>query len=221
MNIVFMCFMYGPIMPLVFPVGLLALSVLYSVERLMIAYSYCKPPMIDTDIIANTVFVMRLAPVLYYLVAMWAFSSQVVFQNHVKVNDGSSIFDISSHTFKDLYAHITPGTPLMIFGIFNLLTMFGRCGQQLWGNLVGKEEEEKLAQYLDSYFSVLRRDFKNEIATEESVGIKRLGLIPHNQEGFTKLKKGSKYNGPRLQGLPTYDLLGYHTYKTRFCYVGC
>jgi len=75
MNTVFMCFLFGPVMPLVFPVGLLALITLYSVERLMIFYSYQRPPMVDNAIIRNSLLLFRLCPLLYYIVGMWAFSS--------------------------------------------------------------------------------------------------------------------------------------------------
>ena len=41
---VFVTFTYGAIIPLLFPIAYAALLVFYTVERLMIAYSYHKPP---------------------------------------------------------------------------------------------------------------------------------------------------------------------------------
>jgi len=40
LNVVFVTLFYGPMMPVLFPIGLLSLIVLYVVERLMLAYSY-------------------------------------------------------------------------------------------------------------------------------------------------------------------------------------
>jgi hypothetical protein len=40
MNIVFITFMFGAGMPILFPIAFVALSVLYVMERLLIAYSY-------------------------------------------------------------------------------------------------------------------------------------------------------------------------------------
>lgn len=47
-NIVFIAFLYGPAMPILFPIALLGLSLNYISERLRMAYSYSKPPMYDS-----------------------------------------------------------------------------------------------------------------------------------------------------------------------------
>jgi len=47
LNIAFVCLLYGSIMPLLYFVGLASYFVFYTVERLVLAYSYRKPPMYD------------------------------------------------------------------------------------------------------------------------------------------------------------------------------
>lgn len=45
LNIAFVCLLYGSIIPLLFFVGLASYIVFYTVERLVLAYSYRRPPM--------------------------------------------------------------------------------------------------------------------------------------------------------------------------------
>jgi len=46
--VVFVTFTFAPGMPLLFLVGLISLILFYVTERLMIAYSYRKPPMFSS-----------------------------------------------------------------------------------------------------------------------------------------------------------------------------
>lgn len=113
-NIVFICFFFGPVMPLLFPVGLASLFVLNTMERLMLAYSYQKPLMQDSLIAKSCIRTMRVAPFLYNLNALWAFSNQQVFNNKVAVNDGASIYPLAGHTFYQIFTQLNPATPLII-----------------------------------------------------------------------------------------------------------
>ena len=44
MVVVFVTFTFGAGLPILFPLGFVSLLLFYTVERLMIAYSYRKPP---------------------------------------------------------------------------------------------------------------------------------------------------------------------------------
>lgn len=54
LNITFITFMFGAGMPILFPIALCSFIVLYCMERLLVAYSYQKPPMID-ETLSNSV----------------------------------------------------------------------------------------------------------------------------------------------------------------------
>lgn len=45
-----MAMLFGPGLPVLFPIGLMSLIILYIIERLMVAYSYQKPPMFDSTV---------------------------------------------------------------------------------------------------------------------------------------------------------------------------
>jgi hypothetical protein len=48
MNITFVTFLYGPILPILFPIAWLQLFVLYTTLRLQLYYSYQKPLFYDS-----------------------------------------------------------------------------------------------------------------------------------------------------------------------------
>lgn len=47
LNVVFVTFMYGLAMPLLFPIAFLFFLIFYIVDRLLITYYYKKPPQYD------------------------------------------------------------------------------------------------------------------------------------------------------------------------------
>ena len=75
-NIVFIAFLYGPGMPVLFLIALAGLIQNYISERLRMAYSYTKPPMYDSRLSQNTLRALSYAPFLYAISAAWLFSNQ-------------------------------------------------------------------------------------------------------------------------------------------------
>lgn len=68
--------MYGAGLPILFPIAFLSIVSLYVTERLMMAYSYKKPPMYGTQTNQTTMKVMLEAPILYCILAAWLFTNQ-------------------------------------------------------------------------------------------------------------------------------------------------
>eukprot|EP00352_Strombidinopsis_acuminata_P004913 CAMPEP_0176371566 /NCGR_PEP_ID=MMETSP0126-20121128/24786_1 /TAXON_ID=141414 ORGANISM="Strombidinopsis acuminatum, Strain SPMC142" /NCGR_SAMPLE_ID=MMETSP0126 /ASSEMBLY_ACC=CAM_ASM_000229 /LENGTH=175 /DNA_ID=CAMNT_0017731071 /DNA_START=2433 /DNA_END=2960 /DNA_ORIENTATION=- len=81
LNIAFVCLFYGSIMPLLFFVGLFSYFVFYTVERLVLAYSYRRPPMYSNEITESCIKTLLTCPVLYCILATWVLTNQQVFQN--------------------------------------------------------------------------------------------------------------------------------------------
>lgn len=67
--------LYGPGIPILFPITLITLVIFYVVERLMLAYSYQKPPMYDVTINKSTIKMIAASSMLYALSASWFFSN--------------------------------------------------------------------------------------------------------------------------------------------------
>lgn len=83
LNIVFVTFMYGAGLPILFPIALGSLTVLYIMERLLVAYSYKQPPTYDDKLNTSTINVMMYAPVFYSAFGYWMFSNQQIFDNEI------------------------------------------------------------------------------------------------------------------------------------------
>ena len=92
MNIVFVTFLYGSIMPVLFPIAWCQLFMLYAVERLMMFYSYQRFPIFDDRITRSTIYGLYAAPVLFLAMAMLAFSNEKVFANKVVKLDPEMVF---------------------------------------------------------------------------------------------------------------------------------
>ena len=86
LNLVYTSFFFGPGLPILFPISFCALAVLYLVERLMIAYSYQRPPMYDNTLNNNTIRMLHFAPLLYSFQAAILYSNTQVFRNEIIEN---------------------------------------------------------------------------------------------------------------------------------------
>jgi len=69
---VFVSFMYGMFVPLLFPIALFGIFNMYVVERLCLAYYYRKPPMYDHELNTQVLGFLRYAPLLMFLLGYWA-----------------------------------------------------------------------------------------------------------------------------------------------------
>ena len=87
----------------------------------MVYYSYMKPPSYDDLLTRKTIEFLVYAPIFFLLVGAIAFSNQQVFMNYVPKLDPEEVYPLSNHTFKQFWYQLTPGTPLFIFMIMNIL----------------------------------------------------------------------------------------------------
>ena len=62
-------------MPILFPIALLAFLTLYIMERLLLAYSYKKPPMFDKSLNKVAINILTMAPFLYCTFGFWMFNN--------------------------------------------------------------------------------------------------------------------------------------------------
>ena len=75
LNITFVTLMYGVGLPVLFPIAMLAIFVLYIVEKLMIYYSYRQPPLYDEKLNNSTLATLTWAPLLLLSFGYWMLSS--------------------------------------------------------------------------------------------------------------------------------------------------
>ena len=74
--IVFVTFMFGFGIPVLFPIATASLFVLYRVEKYMMYYFYKQPPMYEEKITEQILSTLRLAPFLYLLCGYWMLTNR-------------------------------------------------------------------------------------------------------------------------------------------------
>lgn len=103
-NIIFLTFLFGPMMPLMFPIATAGLIFNYISEKLRMAYSYQKPPMYDSSLSQHTLSALGYAPILYCLSAAWIFSNQQVFRDVVPTITGEFLYPLQEHQFGQFFS---------------------------------------------------------------------------------------------------------------------
>ena len=89
--IVFVTFLFGFGIPILFPIAALSILVLYCTEKYALYYIYKEPPMYDSSITEEILSTLRLAPVLYFACGYWMLTNQQLLSNehlHPLLNDG-------------------------------------------------------------------------------------------------------------------------------------
>ena len=67
--------MFGAGMPILFPIGLLGLCILYCTNHVTLAYLCKTPPVYDEKMNMTTILLLQMAPLLYVTVGAWVFSN--------------------------------------------------------------------------------------------------------------------------------------------------
>lgn len=75
LNMCFVTFMYGLILPILFPIALLFFVLMYIIEKLSLTYFFRKPPMYDDKLNKSTLSSLKYAPVYMMAFSFWAFSN--------------------------------------------------------------------------------------------------------------------------------------------------
>ena len=68
-------FLFAPGMPILFPIALVYMIVLYTTDRLALAYWYRRPPVYDEKMNKTTIILLSFAPFLYSGMACWLYSN--------------------------------------------------------------------------------------------------------------------------------------------------
>ena len=80
---VFVSFMYGFNIPMLFPIAMFGIMNMYIVERLALAYYYRKPPMYDQKLNRQALRILQWAPVGMFMLGYWSTGNRQMFYNKV------------------------------------------------------------------------------------------------------------------------------------------
>lgn len=190
MVVVYVTFLFGPGLPILFPIAYFSLLGLYIVERLMMAYSYRKPPMTGT-VTNQTVMKMLLgAPIVYCCMAMWLFSNRQVFENKVITNEAEFLFANTDHFMGQFLTTITPGTIFFILLIVLSVVYLGKWVIKKFRICTDPAFAEQLAkgdvsvQNLQPFYKSLRTKQVKGLLKEEKICREKLHFNRLTEETY-------------------------------------
>jgi hypothetical protein len=123
LNVAFVTMLYGLGIPLLFLVAAFTYFVLYSLERLLVAYFYQLPPTFDDQMTKNALRIIRWASVLHLFFGYWMLSNKQIFQNVYDFIPTSQAMMKTGHTFDKI--DVDQASPVLLMGgaIFFIIFM--------------------------------------------------------------------------------------------------
>lgn len=116
LNVVFMTFMYGISVPLLFPLACAFFLISYCVETVSLAYFFRKPPMYDDFLHTKALEILKYAPLLMVIFGFWAVGNRQIFDNFVQGRENKNDPAITGH--KTLSIDFDQRLPLLLLGLF-------------------------------------------------------------------------------------------------------
>jgi len=219
MNMVFVVFMYGLAIPLLFPIALLGFTVLYTVERLLITYFYRKPPMFDEKLNESAISKLKYAPVFMMFFGYWCLSNVQLFTNHSGKITSTLVPVNTYHTMWSF--NVNQALPLMVMGLFIFLTIFFDDVVNrllLKFNIISDEDEDEVDEGLGSYWACLDEHDRRVWYLDETHSRKNLGITTLDEYAYNQLKEGKP--GNKLMGTtPNYEMVSNPRYAEAFQFV--
>jgi hypothetical protein len=97
LNITFVSFMYGVGLPIMYPIAALSMFILYSVDRLCIAYFYDHPPSLNDDLTKNFIRLIKYCIIFHLAFGYWMLSNKQIFANIAEFRPTQSAQQITDH----------------------------------------------------------------------------------------------------------------------------
>jgi hypothetical protein len=227
LNIVFVTFMFGFGIPILFPVAAVAFFILYVVEKTSLYYSYKLPPMYDERLSQSVLNYLFAAPLFYLIFGYWMASSQQLQSNeHLSPVDRSGDTPISNHGMGSVFVPQgweSPYWPLLFMSIFVLLiNLFGGAFMRAIYACIPffKIDKLQLDENIDNYWASLDEEDRNWTKKEEVNAREALGGTKIlTDDSLERLDEIEQTAGKTLQGVHSYDILANPLYLESFQYV--
>ena len=192
--IIFVTLLFGPGMPLLFPIGMMSLMILYGTTRVQLAYFSKRPPAYNSIMTFTTINLLKFAPYLYVCYGAWLFSNQQVFRDKVQANTDWSIFSPCDHYFSQFFTQVTPGS---VFLLFPVIKVFGwilkyclrRSQVDSWFTHMDHIEKQVVEQDLPSVYSTMSIAAREDLIREEVISRQRLNFSKLSQHQILALAK--------------------------------
>lgn len=121
LNFILTCFMYGAGVPLLFPIALICLVILYIFEKKMITRQVRLPANFDANMNDQMISVFLVGPILYSAIGYWMYSVPAIMSNDILPIGHIQGKNDTHHKLIDALTTITPATPYLIMFILSVL----------------------------------------------------------------------------------------------------
>jgi hypothetical protein len=98
--LVFITLILGPMMPLLYPIALVAVIVQYFTDKIFLTYFFRLPPKYSERLTIQNIKMMLLAPILSLMVNYWAFGNRQMFENKIDAISTYGEVTYSHHLLK-------------------------------------------------------------------------------------------------------------------------
>lgn len=123
LNFILTCFLFGAGLPMLFPIALICLLILYYYEKKTICRQVRKPPDFEPKANDHLVDILLDGPILYSLFGYWMYSNPLLIHSKpitpiLFKNDSLN----TNHCIVDAFTEVTPATPFLILLFISVLT---------------------------------------------------------------------------------------------------
>lgn len=211
-NLVFVAFMHGMTMPILFPLALLGIGVQYCLDKIRLVYVYKRPPMYDGKQISLIIDILIWAPLNAIFMLIWQLSDQKIFKGVTSTltltGDPMTVFNHEAIDASGL--HILPlFVVLLTYLVFivwqnlcgsdeHYLSHFNENPGNYWGSLSGMDQKRWFTEEL-----MLRKWFN--ISLIDDVALRKLRLTKHSKK--------------KISGSVNYQILNNYLYAEKFMYT--
>ena len=224
LRVCFISQMYGTGLPLLIPLSLLTVTLLYIFDKILLIREYQKPPLYDDKLSDLTIKLLPYAGVLHLLFGGWMLSNPFL----LYAPDDGKLTQI----VHDLYSlkNITPGTPMLLLGIAALVYYINKQSiVQVIRNTIFPVQEPAVYEGNTPYFESLQDEDVEWWLQEEEEAREKLNMRILTDYAYQKLllarekiNRGETKDRETkniIENEPCYDILANSNYAHKFHYI--
>ena len=151
LTIVFVCFMYGTGMPILYWFALIFLVSKYLCDKFMVINVYRKPPMLDDSLHRRTLSIFSWVAVIFSLNSYWMLSNKQLFGNEVHPKNRMSDIEQTGHRVLEMPSGYSLVLLIIALAVL-ILVLLLQIAQALTtylqqGRSNKREEDNKIGNY--------------------------------------------------------------------------
>lgn len=227
---VFISFMYGLFIPVLFPIAAFGIMNMYLVEKFALLYYYRKPPMYDEKLQKDAIKILKNAPIVMFIMGYWAIGNTAIFFGEKSYKMHNNKVEDPNHHLID-HGHGLNQTHMVLILIF---CMFVKkiiidtilkciryilkycCQKQISDNVLGDDVKEQIGSYWDSLTGDDQKIwYASEIYSKFMYDIRSVNDDAMQNLRTRDRRKAPKINGKVakfIEGDSRYDILSNVTY---------